>query len=330
MEEIIIKKQKEFNNLPDIYSEKVYIKIKGNININKAIQKAIIIVKDNYYVRLYNNAHALLFDNSQAELMDNSTATLHDNSKARAHDNSKIKLYDASRAILLGNSQAELYGNSQAELYEKSQAKLFLNSQATLHEKSQAKLFNDSQAKLYGISKAKLYDNSKSILYHNSTAILYDDAQADLFDNSQAILYMRSIAIIKSKQVIAKKHHFAKIIKNFKKITPKMYCETLEKTKDGRYVLYKSVNPDTNCDFYTGKIKYEIGKIVKPERWNPDPNIQCGDGLHLCPTPEMALRYNKGKILKCAVRPEDIIIYQNDLTKVRCREVEVIGEYKEN
>jgi hypothetical protein len=94
---------------------------------------------------------------------------------------------------------------------------------------------------------------------------------------------------------------------------------------DGKYIiLYKSVNPRTLCDFYTGKIKYE-GVVTCPD-WNPDRNIQCGNGLHLSPTPEMALSYNQGKVLKCRVELKDIVVYPTDITKIRCKKVTVIGE----
>jgi hypothetical protein len=76
------------------------------------------------------------------------------------------------------------------------------------------------------------------------------------------------------------------------------------------------------CDYYTGKIKYE-GKVICPD-WNDDKNIECGNGLHLSPTPEMALSYNNGLVLECKVRIKDIAVYEKNITKVRCKEVIVI------
>jgi hypothetical protein len=91
-----------------------------------------------------------------------------------------------------------------------------------------------------------------------------------------------------------------------------------------KITLYKSVNPGTLCDFYTGKIKYE-GTVTCPD-FDPNPERECGDGLHLSPTPEMALRYNEGKVLKCEVALKDIVVYGHNIDKVRCRKVKVIGE----
>ena len=99
----------------------------------------------------------------------------------------------------------------------------------------------------------------------------------------------------------------------------------LTPTKAGYIILFKSVNPETNCDFYTGRIKYE-GTVECPD-WNPDPEIQCGHGLHLSATPKDALDYNpNGKILKCKVNIKDIVIYPYDISKVRCQKVQVLKE----
>ena len=91
-----------------------------------------------------------------------------------------------------------------------------------------------------------------------------------------------------------------------------------------KIILYKSVNPDTRCDFYTGKIKYE-GVVECPD-WDSDENIECGNGLHLSPLPQTALRYNQGLLLKCEVSRSDIAVYSRDISKVRCRKVKVLGE----
>ena len=93
---------------------------------------------------------------------------------------------------------------------------------------------------------------------------------------------------------------------------------------DGRILLYKSVTAE-DTDFCTGQIKYE-GTVECPD-WDPNLERQCGGGLHLSPTPQQALDYNQGKILECAVALEDFVVYKTDLSKVRCRQVEVLGVY---
>ncbi len=91
-----------------------------------------------------------------------------------------------------------------------------------------------------------------------------------------------------------------------------------------KITLYKSVNPDTLCDFYTGKIKY-AGTVTCPD-FDPNPERECGGGLHLSPTPELAMSFNRGKVLKCEVALKDIVVFGRNIDKVRCRKVTVTGE----
>ena len=108
-------------------------------------------------------------------------------------------------------------------------------------------------------------------------------------------------------------------LKTFKEVYP-------ENVVDGEIILYKSVSPTNLTDFKTGKIKYEIGKTIDCPDFDPDKNRECGGGLHLSPTPELALNYNQGKLLKCRVKVKDMVIYSKCITKVRCRKVFVEGE----
>jgi len=98
------------------------------------------------------------------------------------------------------------------------------------------------------------------------------------------------------------------------------------KIEDKTVILYKTVNKDTLCDFRTGKLKYE-GTIICPD-FDPSKDRECGGGLHLCATPEGAISFATGayKLLKCRVKLKDIVVYGKSIEKVRCREVEVLGE----
>ena len=95
------------------------------------------------------------------------------------------------------------------------------------------------------------------------------------------------------------------------------------KVENDSVILYKSVNPDTLCDFQTGKVKYE--GIVVCEDFDPSKESECGGGLHLCATPELTQTFNIGKILKCKVLLKDIVVFGKNIQKVRCRKVEVVG-----
>ena len=57
---------------------------------------------------------------------------------------------------------------------------------------------------------------------------------------------------------------------------------------------------------------------------------EASGGLHLSPTPQMALSYHTGTVLRCAVKAADFVLYQpGDFTNVRCKRVTVLGEWKE-
>lgn len=100
--------------------------------------------------------------------------------------------------------------------------------------------------------------------------------------------------------------------------------EQLTDLIDNKLILYKTVDPLTRRDFYSKSIVYE--DIVTCPDWDPDPNIQCGRGLHLSTSPYLALSYNNGLLLKCEVEKSDYVIYSKDLSKVRCSKIKVLGE----
>ncbi len=93
-------------------------------------------------------------------------------------------------------------------------------------------------------------------------------------------------------------------------------------------ILYKSVRSDNNKDFYTNTIEYKVGSEVKCPDFDPSINRECGGGLHLSPSPMLALSFNRGKVLKCSVKLKDIVVYPHNTMKVRCKAVKVLEEYK--
>jgi len=108
------------------------------------------------------------------------------------------------------------------------------------------------------------------------------------------------------------------------KVSPQEYLDMypLNALGDNKILLYKSVTPD-HTDFYTKKIKYE-GTVICPD-WDSNFERQCGGGFHLSPTPEQALSYNTGIVLRCSVDLKDFVVYKDDLSKVRCKKVTVLG-----
>jgi len=106
----------------------------------------------------------------------------------------------------------------------------------------------------------------------------------------------------------------------------------VKKTKT-KLTLYKFVQSNFT-DFYTGKVKYKIGKVVECPGWDSNLNNECGGGLHLSPSINYCKRFNDSKdghALKCEVAIKDIVVHPNPQYpyKVRCRKTKVLEEIKE-
>jgi hypothetical protein len=201
-----------------------------------------------------------------------------------------------------------------------------------------------------GSATIQYVGDSATIQYVGDSATIQHvrgSATIQYVGDSATIQYAKenATAIIRSNDVKIEAWHSVTIICQDCKPTIKRHGDgvTIVRTKTFRHslksfcemygsgtkplTLYKSVRPDTGCDHYTGTIKYE--GIVECPDFDPDKNRQCGGGLHLSPTPHDALRYHEGKVLVCEVAREDIVVFPTDVTKVRCRKVKVIGEWKE-
>ena len=101
-------------------------------------------------------------------------------------------------------------------------------------------------------------------------------------------------------------------------------------TSNEKLLLYKFVQTDFT-DFYSGKIKYEVGTTVECPDWDDDINIECGGGLHLSSSVASCRMFDSssnGHVLKCEVAPIDILVHPKPifLQKVRCRKVKVLEE----
>ncbi len=178
-------------------------------------------------------------------------------------------------------------------------------------------------------SSVEAWGNSSVVAWGNSSVVAQDFSMIAVLSSTVVIkkLLDWSVASLRGVKVkIVKKHKTATVIKTPESIvfTKKSFVDRCEKNDKESIILYKSVNPQTKCDFQTGTIKYE-GKVNCPD-WDPNPERECGGGLHLSPTKGAALSYHKGKLLKCKVKLKDFVVYSGNGTKVRCKQVEVLGD----
>jgi hypothetical protein len=158
---------------------------------------------------------------------------------------------------------------------------------------------------VYGNALLKIFSSTvKAALHHDAVAICQDC--------NPIITQTGNAQIIRTQRT---RHNINTVLE--------LYKESVQ--TDGRIALYKSVQPETFTDFWTGKIKYE--GIVECPDWDDNPDRECGGGLHLSPTPKLALSYNpSGVVKKCLVALEDFVVFHGNIDKVRCRKVEVVED----
>lgn len=210
---------------------------------------------------------------------------------------------------------------------------------------SQALAWGDSHLEAWGNSSVVAFDNAFIVAYGNSRIVAWGNTYVEAWDSSHIEALGNSIVKILSSNVsLTKLKHYAvavaqdcRVVIDEKDATAqyietrrkehnlKSFLETfnLKPDRDNTIVLYKSVKED-GTDFFYHTLRYE-GTVVSPY-WIPDRCYRGGGGLHFSPTPELALVYCAGKIIKCRVALEDIVVYSDIITKVHCQKVEVIAE----
>ena len=93
---------------------------------------------------------------------------------------------------------------------------------------------------------------------------------------------------------------------------------------DGSLILYKAVNDALESEYSRGQFAYSIGSTVTPARW--DANSECGNGIHLCPTPFHAFRHYRRatRFLACEAQTDDMRCI--DWTKAKVPAAKVLYE----
>ena len=184
--------------------------------------------------------------------------------------------------------------------------------------------------KKYTNASVEAWGNSSVVAWGNSSVAGFEFTFILILSTTVVIKKLRQYCIVRLREKcnIPKKDKTVKIIDHTKvelKYNKTTFREIYDlETNDNKIILYKSVNPETLCDFTTNTIKYE-GIVTCPD-FDPSNDRECGGGLHLCARPEQALSFNKGLLLKCEVDLKDIVVYSKNIEKVRCKKVKVLGK----
>ena len=123
-----------------------------------------------------------------------------------------------------------------------------------------------------------------------------ENKKVRLRGNSSAILWGNARAILKKFTVAWRKSVDATITGTGHVIdmsavdlsNPDEWVEYVGANVDekGQVHLYKAVDDNLESAYSKDKFAYEIGSIVEPEWW--EDNNFCGNGIHLCPSPQHA------------------------------------------
>jgi len=272
---------------------------------------------------------------------------------------------------MYGSTQVgSMYGSAQVgNMYDLAQVKYMFGSAQVgyMYSSAQIKCMYDSAQVGYMYSSAQVRSMSSSTrvgYMYDSARIknMYNSSQVEYMSNSSRVEYMSDLAqvkyismnstvkILSDSVIIHEARQNAILI--YQDCTGSLgikddsvtinYTKRAEynldnfirgydvKTENNKLVLYKFVRKNYT-DFFTSKIKYKIGTIVKCPDWNSDIDRECGGGLHVSPSIEFCKRFNNSKdghALKVLVDPKDIIVHPNPQYpyKIRCRQLEVLEE----
>ena len=309
MKTVIVKTQADWDALPEKFDEFTIIRVYSDPVMRLVIKRN----PENSSGEFWENSRGEFRENSRGVFWENSRGVFRENSSGVFRGNSRGEFWENSRGVFWGNSRGEFWENSSGEFWENSSGEFWENSSGEFWENS----------------RGVFWENSRGVFRGNSSGVIYENAIIRVLSKDVVIEAWHLALVVCQECNPTIKQHGTKVTvvkTNTFRHTIKSFLE-IYKPKKGRITLYKAAHPDTRCDFYTGHIKYE-GVVACPD-WNPDPEVECGGGLHLSPSVSALKKWQShGLILECEVDMEDIVVYAADITKVRCRKVKIIGEYK--
>ena len=311
-EEIVVHTQKEFDDIKQDFDGLIIIKDTDKEIVITPRNKATIeiggsshaTVKGTAYVKAIDEAYVKAFDSATIEAFNKANIIAAGTSIVIAFGYANIIALNKSYVLATSAVQVKAFdmtfvtasGESYIKAFDCAVVKAIMPAHVEAYGSSNVQAFDKAYVEAHGTSIVKAYRLANVKGFDNAVIFYYEDAVIELHDNATS-KQLSNIGYTKNDLLSIAEHVNDKI------------------------VLYKSVNCDTFCDFYTGKIKYEIGKEVECPDWDSNEIFQCGNGLHLSIFPFTAQIYNEGTILRCLVDPDDVVVFPDDITKVRCRKV---------
>ena len=169
-------------------------------------------------------------------------------------------------------------------------------------------------------------ENKKVRLWDNSSAILWGNSSAILWDNASAILKKFTVAWKKSVDATITGTGHVIDMTAIDLSNPGEWVEYVGASVDeeGQVHLYKAVDDNLESAYSRGKFVYKIGSIVQPETWSQ--NNMCGNGIHLCPSPQHARDHFPGATRFLEVTCDDATFIPIDTSKIKTAQAYVLRE----
>ena len=334
MKEIIVKSQKELDDIPVTYDGRIIVDF--GKPYNRAVVKkryiGSVIATDNSYVVLWNGSSITAKGNSRVDAYDNSVVIAKDNSCVSSTENSVVKAFDNSYVEATGNSSVLAQGNSIVEANMHSSVIALDDSTVIANDYSAIVAHCSSSVVALNISSVVAYDNSHVYAKENSSVVAYDDSKIEAEGNVRVINYQDTKNNIKL-------GHNSSIV-----YYPRTFDEYISfhniKSTEEVVTLYKVVMKSDSdgqtkyVNLYNTDLEYRIGEIISAN----SPIINSYDdnsyGIH-CSHLDWCLEYvsmYKGTvILELEVQKRDIInpniIYiWDNVGEIRTYKAKVIRE----
>ncbi|OIN80882.1 hypothetical protein BMG05_10445 [Mycobacterium malmoense] len=254
-------------------------------------------------------------DGGRADVRDGGRADVHAGGWADVHAGGRAYVLDGGRAAVLAGGRADVRDGGRADVHA--------GGWADVHAGGRADVLDGGRAAVLAGGRADVHAGGRADVRGSATAHLYEGSQATaakytaVFLHSQRVNLDSSGAVIDLTQIDLK--------------DAAQWCEfNGVDVVDGIAFVYKAVGDDWKSQRGTS---YEPGSTPEAPDWKPV--AYCGNGLHFCASPTLALEYfpEATRFVRCGVRLDEMVPLDDKAKAKRvvvpCAEVDRHGEVKE-
>ena len=292
MNEIIVKSQKELDELPIDYNGRIMIEF------GTPYDRAVVNRRFKFSVVAWGNSSVVAWGNSSVEAMGNSSVEAMGNSSVVARDNSSVVAWGNSSVVARGNSSVEAWDNSSVVAWDNS--------------------------------SVVAWDNSSVVAWDNSSVVAWGNSSVVAWDNSSVVANANVQVTDASHKHDIKVSGNARIVYNPRNIDEYIEFYGLEHA-DGKVKLFKAVRKDDKGYFssHSPNFRYVIGETAKADRLDKDVHEDCGHGIHMA-SKAWCIAFGRSwkdiAILEVEAEISKIIVPVGGCGKVRAAEAKVLRE----